>query len=103
MRRVGGRLLQGALGLMAQAGCALAQATLGGPQSFAVTFEACLTTIDQYAAHIGVSPEIMVQTANLFSVRFFVRDAIVVVTCSRPSNTMTVTLFRSECEPGGLC
>ena len=94
METIRDRVLPAALGLLLQVGWVGAQPLFEEAQSFLITFENCLATIDQYANQIGISPEVVIETADVLMVRFPVRGAKVVVTCSRPNNMMMITLIR---------
>ena len=97
------RVLLAALGMLLQASSTVAQPLLEEAQSYLITFEGCLATIEQYAHQIGIAPEVVSDTRDVLTVRFSVRGARVLVTCSRPNNTMTITLVRPGCDPGGPC
>lgn len=98
-----GRALVAALGSLALTGPALAGPSGSRPQSFTVGFESCLATIDRYARRVGVSPEVVADSADLLSVRFLVRAATVQVTCSRRTSVMTISMTRADCEADGSC
>lgn len=98
-----GRALVVALGWLALTGPASAGPSGSRPQSFAVGFESCLATIDQYARRVGVSPEVVADSPDLLSVRFLVRAATVQVTCSRRTSVMTISMSRADCEADGSC
>ena len=103
MTTIRDRVLPAAFGMLLQASSTVAQPLFEEAQSYLITFEGCLATIDQYAHQIGISPEVIIETADVLTVRFSVRGARVIVTCSRPNNTMTITLVRPGCDPGGPC
>ncbi len=103
MTTIRDRVLPAALGMLLQASSTIAQPLFEEAQSYLITFEGCLATIDQYAHQIGIAPEVVIETRDVLTVRFSVRGAKVIVTCSRPNNTMTITLLRPGCEPGEPC